>query len=273
MVTNILKRTLNIIINYGRALIMAESYSSDISYQKLVMTHNGHTVESKNLTPSFQETVRLRLEIEMWKGLATIDPVTGINNRRSFNNIVEKYFEQVAKDRHLRESDSEEEKKKSYIVYLDSFDFKAFNTVFSHEGGDQILKTTAQEIDNEIRNSDFLARIGGDEFAIFIMNTTQEDITNLSERLKNKFNPFMAQCQGYKVGIIMTIGVIEIDSTSSIEENLRMASISMYEEKVAQSRRYPKATTLLELLKRNDVHKVQEWADTKPPMKQIPLFN
>lgn len=69
---------------------------------------------------------------------------------------------------------------------LDIDDFKQVNDVYGHPIGDEVLKITAQIIENNIRASDYAIRIGGEEILIFLPNTDQEEGKMVAEKLRQK---------------------------------------------------------------------------------------
>ncbi|MCP3682327.1 MAG: diguanylate cyclase, partial [bacterium] len=89
------------------------------------------------------------------------DPVTLLPNRRLFNEILQQTLEYS-----LRESNS------YYLLYLDLDRFKEVNDSLGHVVGDQLLREVATRLKGQVRQSDNVARIGGDEFAIILRNTT-----------------------------------------------------------------------------------------------------
>lgn len=104
--------------------------------------------------------------------MATTDPLTGLNNRRSFENI----------------ADLEIDKQKRYggifsIVVIDLDGFKNLNDSRGHHTGDAALQLLAKILRVHTRHSDSIARLGGDEFAILMPNTLASDCTSLCQQL------------------------------------------------------------------------------------------
>ncbi|ALP53423.1 hypothetical protein Tel_09825 [Candidatus Tenderia electrophaga] len=100
-------------------------------------------------------TVRKTLEQE--QSLADTDALTGLANRRFF-------VEQVERER-LR---FERQLEPFTIVYIDLDGFKYVNDHFGHDGGDELLETVADSLQQHVRASDLVARLGGDEFAVLL---------------------------------------------------------------------------------------------------------
>ncbi len=94
--------------------------------------------------------------------LAIADPLTGLNNRRGFFM----HAEQLARvcERH---------QVPLTIAYFDLDHFKAINDQFGHDVGDEILREFAQVLERQVRESDVVARVGGDEFVALLTHATE----------------------------------------------------------------------------------------------------
>ena len=107
------------------------------------------------------------------KSLARTDGLTGLMNRRTFDETLEAEIARAARyDYPLT------------LMILDIDDFKASNDRWGHPAGDAILRATAHMITSNIRITDSAARYGGDEFVIILPNTTLSDGLELGERLR-----------------------------------------------------------------------------------------
>lgn len=102
------------------------------------------------------------------KGDSLLDPLTGIGNRHSFNEFVKSISLS-------RESYS--------MAFMDIDDFKGINDTHGHLAGDEALKYFAGVLKHSVRNTDFLARYGGDEFIIATKN--RDDLEKIMERINS----------------------------------------------------------------------------------------
>ena len=105
--------------------------------------------------------------------LAARDSLTGLYNRRIFNEVLQREFAQA--QRH---------KFSLSLLSLDLDHFKSVNDNFGHQTGDRVLKAVAKVISNVARVTDLAARVGGEEFAILLPHTSQDQAYIVAERLK-----------------------------------------------------------------------------------------
>jgi len=113
-------------------------------------------------------SVRDRLEY-----YASIDPLTGIMNRVSFWRVLEREIRRVERYR-----------RPLAMIMLDIDHFKVLNEARGEQVGDKVLKSLAAEIKNKIREIDFFARIGGEEFLILAPETEPDKAMNLAEKIR-----------------------------------------------------------------------------------------
>ena len=104
---------------------------------------------------------------------SSIDPLTGIMNRIAFWRVLEREIRRVERYRHPLA-----------MIMLDIDHFKAINDSRGSAIGDQVLKTMAGEIKKNIREIDFFARIGGEEFLVLAPETDLERAVNLAEKIR-----------------------------------------------------------------------------------------
>lgn len=113
------------------------------------------------------------LNHERIKLLGLIDPLTGIHNRRYFDErLVEESSRALRLGRPLG------------CLFLDIDHFKQFNDRFGHAVGDQVLREVAGTIKAQMRASDVLARFGGEEFAVLLIQMGQEEALEIAERIR-----------------------------------------------------------------------------------------
>jgi diguanylate cyclase (GGDEF)-like protein len=151
---------------------------------------------------------------------ANQDPLTGLNNRRYFNDFLEKEIERSR--RHSHEFCS---------LMLDLDDFKKINDSHGHLCGDKVLKDIANILKNKIRRGDMVARLGGDEFAIVLPETNMKGAHFVAEEIlfaiANYQLPDLIDIQ-----VTASIGIINYPSHSASQTDLlSKVDIALYQAK------------------------------------------
>jgi diguanylate cyclase (GGDEF)-like protein len=164
------------------------------------------------------EEVKKQEEIEF---LAYHDPLTSLPNRMYLKNYLATYSKLAKRN-----------KEKFAILYLDLDNFKMINDTLGHESGDRLLIEISRRVKSVLRQSDLVARIGGDEFIIVLYNIkSKEDVKKVVEKIQNVLNKeFNIKNSSFKVTFSIGIAVFPDDS-ESIEELFQYADIAMYESK------------------------------------------
>ncbi|MDQ3813806.1 MAG: diguanylate cyclase [Armatimonadota bacterium] len=166
---------------------------------------------------------------------AALDGLTGVRNRRSFDERLRIEFE-----RH-----SQYEMPLSFLL-LDVDRFKQYNDTFGHPAGDEVLKRVARILQGSVRGGDFVARYGGEEFAIIMPNTDYPNASTLAERLRATIE---AACWPERP-VTASFGVAtltsEIDSPSAL---LATADQALYHSKAGGRNRVTHALDLIPRLK------------------------
>ncbi|EKO3565258.1 sensor domain-containing diguanylate cyclase [Vibrio metschnikovii] len=142
------------------------------------------------------------------------DALTGIWNRRKFD-------QQIRLECHRVKRYPEHEH--SCLAILDIDHFKRINDQFGHSHGDYVIQSVAETLRDGLRESDFLARIGGEEFAIILPHTPIEEAQAVIERLRIKVYQLHAQNVSISAGISDIMG--------SEQETYQRADKALYESK------------------------------------------
>lgn len=155
--------------------------------------------------------------------IAYTDPLTNTPNRRAFNDLINSLI-----------SSDYSNKTEFALVYIDINEFTQINDAAGHEYGDKLLNEVVTRLKYAMKNDDFIARTGGDEFALIIKgfkdeNELTEHINLFVNALKNKVT---IDDQSVFVSASMGVAIYPKDSTNA-DELLRYADIAMQE---AQSR-------------------------------------
>ena len=152
------------------------------------------------------------------KALALTDDLTKLNNRRGFFLLAEQILKIASRSRNG-----------IYLMYTDLDDLKRINDTFGHEEGDRALQAYANLLKENYRESDVIARIGGDEFVLLPVGTSKDDIAVILDR----FNTILT---GYNQShdnpwiLSATIGLAFFDpeAPATLDELLRQADKALY---------------------------------------------
>jgi len=133
-------------------------------------------------------------------GLSKTDPLTGLLNRRGFNEIVKNELSR------FKRTNSQ-----FSICMIDADFFKKINDTYGHAFGDLVLKTLSDTFRNILRIQDSAARIGGEEFCIIFPDTSAESAMHISNRLRKIVSETPIYPNEIPVYINISVGVSEID--------------------------------------------------------------
>ena len=124
----------------------------------------GETGEKTHLTAFFAPVSGLLEERTVLEAAASTDPLTGIPNRRLFDDRFRRSIREAASGGH-----------RGALILVDLDRFKALNDLRGHPAGDQVLRETARRLRESVRQSDTVARLGGDEFAAVLSGLHPEE--------------------------------------------------------------------------------------------------
>lgn len=155
------------------------------------------------------------------------DSLTGLNNKRWFNEEVEK-----------KTAEAYRTKRPLWILTLDVDDFKRFNTLFGHDGGDEALKAISKL---PFRKEEPIARIGGDEFSELLEEISEEQIISVVKRYIVHMRDISQSLDLTPIteiddeemarNITLTFGLTKYDRGESVEEFKRRANLAMLKAK------------------------------------------
>lgn len=168
------------------------------------------TVVSKNISD------RRQMEDEL-RALSLTDELTGLYNRRGFLTLAE---QQIRIANRLR--------KKLYLLAADLDDLKIINDTYGHKEGDAALVKTADILRENFRESDIIARIGGDEFMVMPIEMSRDRSEIILGRLKREFEKNSLR---YRISISAGITCYDPEQPVSIDQLLATADNAMYEQK------------------------------------------
>ena len=194
------------------------SFSLDISMQKEAQSQliNAHVQLS-------HQTKALKAAEEELKQQANHDYLTDLYNRR--------YFQQISQD---LINIAKREAIKLSVIMLDIDKFKMVNDTYGHSAGDQVLKHLALVLTEHTRKSDIVARIGGEEFAILLLNSDKNSAAVIAEKLRETVDGQSVPIDGEThISFTVSLGVasVDVENESNIDTALNRSDTALYRAK------------------------------------------
>jgi diguanylate cyclase (GGDEF)-like protein len=175
------------------------------------------------------------------KSAALTDPLTGLFNRRGL----------VEAARELAEKHAKKAGKPVAMLAFDLDNFKSINDRFGHALGDDVIKLFAATANSSLRLTDFVVRLGGEEFAA-IMPGTLEDGMVVGERIRAAFEAAARTVSGRYVGATVSIGVASHETAANIDALLARADMALYAAKANGRNRVEAEMPMVDLLQTSE---------------------
>jgi diguanylate cyclase (GGDEF)-like protein len=159
---------------------------------------------------------------------ATRDPLTGLFNRRAFEEIA---FREISGAARTGMSLS--------LLMFDLDQFKQINDRYGHAAGDAVLNTVVATLRNCLRDEDFLCRWGGDEFFALLPRAKREQAQNVAERVLTSFEALNFSIEEQPIEIAVSIGIVTHEGSSKdIASLVLLADAALYQAKEAGRKRF-----------------------------------
>lgn len=185
------------------AISSAIEYTNNIVHNEELTNENHHLSEANNDLSQQAKT----------------DDLTQLLNRRGFMEIGQ------------RTIDIASEINNSSLVFIADMDgLKNINDTYGHEMGDKALKAQAEVLKRAFRVSDIIARLGGDEFGIVASSMTMQQVDVIRAKIK-RLNAVVSKEMELPFEISISLGVVDLSSSSILTKLLTEADKSLYEEK------------------------------------------
>ncbi|MBB4187544.1 diguanylate cyclase [Sinorhizobium terangae] len=166
----------------------------------------------------------IRQELDEYKRIANTDSLTRLANRRAFDDALASVYN----SEHLRNFTG--------LLVADIDHFKKVNDTFGHPVGDKILATVASVIRANLRRDAFVARTGGEEFAVILHDITQEECLQTADRIRTVLagTPFKNSKTGVNYGpITLSVGVCMATEAEDPVDLYNKADVALYSAKNA----------------------------------------
>lgn len=152
--------------------------------------------------------------------LSNTDVLTEIHNRRSILQLLE---EEALKFKRYN--------RRFTVVMADIDHFKEINDKFGHDYGDSVLKTIAKVLVNSLRQVDYVARWGGEEFLLLLPETSELDASLIAERIRQQVEEMSIGYMGQQFNCTLTFGIAEYEESIPLDQVIRHADQALYEGK------------------------------------------
>ena len=157
------------------------------------------------------------------EALADTDPLLGVLNRRAFVRELNRALAMV-----------ERYGVASALLFADLNDLKKINDTLGHAAGDAALAQVARLLERNVRQTDAVGRLGGDEFGIILTRTDEATAKRKAESLAEAVAAEPVAWSGAPFAVRISCGVVEIRKGATIEEALHLADTAMYAAKKAR---------------------------------------
>lgn len=172
---------------------------------------------------ALRDITERRLMEEQLRYLSMHDALTGLYNRSYFS---------------LETSHLEKQSRRSIALIISDIDgLKLVNDTLGHEAGDALLIKAARILKNSLRDFDFVARIGGDEFAAILCDCDEAGVKSAVKRLKDNIAAINSQNPGIPLSLSLGYAV-RLGSSKSLDELFKEADDNMYLEKHQHRQHY-----------------------------------
>ncbi|MBR2590420.1 MAG: GGDEF domain-containing protein [Clostridia bacterium] len=144
---------------------------------------------------------------------ASHDELTGVFNRSGYESIL-----------------SNIDLDTTYMILFDVDDFKSINDTYGHETGDKILTRTAEVLKKSFRNDDYICRIGGDEFVVFMVHASEMEHDSLAAKIE-AINRELGQAAEDMPAVSVSVGIVHGSEVSGTENLFEMTDEALYASK------------------------------------------
>ena len=153
------------------------------------------------------------------KALATYDVLTGLLTRHAFLTNIESVFKRTVRKGTLLT-----------LAYIDIDDFKNINDVYGHAAGDEVLKSFGFTVRNNLRDSDFVGRIGGEEFALALPDTNTKNAISILDKIRLSTKNKGVEINDQMIYFTISTGVTQYEHNNqvSFEQLAKQSDDALY---------------------------------------------
>jgi diguanylate cyclase len=167
-----------------------------------------------------REAQELHSKLDREKHGARLDPLTGVANRKSFD---ERFAEEIAR--------RAQGGARAVLLLWDIDNFKVINDSYGHKAGDRVLQSVAACFTASLRASDFVARFGGEEFAVLLGGLGLAEAENIANQVRTAVEGLRFHFRKTPVRITVSCGITELHQDDAPEAAFERADAALYRAK------------------------------------------
>lgn len=206
-------------------VVMTDEMETEVDREAIRAGASDYMIKDQIDAQLLERTLRYAIERKQTElhlaRLAHYDPLTDIPNRILFRDRLEHAIRLAERDN-----------TGFTLMFIDLNGFKQVNDTFGHDAGDALIRICAERLNESMRRSDSVARMGGDEFTLLLQNIeNQTDIAHIAEKVIESISQ-PAQINGYEVVVGCSIGIaIYPHAGMDADTLLKNADMAMYKAK------------------------------------------
>ena len=162
----------------------------------------------------------LNARIRQLEALTQTDELTGLLNRRGFDEIIRRNLSSAARYDETR-----------VLAYIDLDNFKAINDRCGHSAGDEVLRSVGTFLYKNIRATDYAARLGGDEFAILFVRADHRRARERAREMLRGIDGLEIACKSHKIRVRASLGLAGYNADTRADDLFERADRAMYADK------------------------------------------
>ncbi|GIU66414.1 GGDEF domain-containing protein [Candidatus Phycosocius spiralis] len=212
-----------------------DTVSASAQYSDSISQHPALAMTAAELTPAVRralkhladevsslkaERARLADRLRRAEELADRDTLVPVYNRRAFVRELDRIISFAARY-----------EVQASLVYFDLNGFKQINDRFGHPAGDAILQAVGKALLDNVRDSDLVGRVGGDEFAVILAQSSPEDAVRKGTQLADAISKTQIDYLGHRLTISAAFGAYCLEADDTGERALSRADEAMYADK------------------------------------------
>lgn len=202
-------------------VIVMSGFTMDFSYDDAVKAGASDFIKKPFTINEMLMRIQHAKMQERLRELSFTDDLTGLPNRRGFFAFARQEMKMAMRTN-----------QQMVVLFADLDDFKSINDTWGHDAGDDALVRAANIFRETFRDSDIIARMGGDEFAVLLIDAKEKSFTAANERLQKGIARYNEGRDGsFRLSVSIGMSVFDPEHPKSIDELLKLADDQMYREK------------------------------------------